>query len=359
MNRSRLMALFLALASLSSFVVAQTKPIFTDDIAVKLSRMPLHCISVEYPNKTAHIINNAEEAALTPRALHPAFFGCFDWHSSVHGHWMLVRLLKTRPNISNRDSIVNVLNQSLTLENLKAEADYFEKYALSKSFERTYGWAWLLKLDEELATWDSPQAQTWHKNLQPLTQTIVALWKNYLPKETYPNRTGVHPNTAFALGYAIDWARATGDKAFERQLIEKAYYHFGKDTQTPAYLEPNGSDFFSPSLEIADLMCRVMPTKDFTRWFDAFLNKRGIDNISKAPAISDITDYQIVHLVELSFSKAWCMKHIGKALPANHRYKKHFIDTADKLLNNALPFVFQGNYGGDHWLASFAVMAMQ
>lgn len=349
--------LALSILLYSSYIKAQNA--FTDEIAMKLSKLPLHCIVSEYPNKTAHIINNKEEAKLTPSELHPAFYGCFDWHSSVHGHWMLVRLLKTKPYLPNRKEIIETLNRTLTAENLLVEAKYFGQYALADSYERTYGWAWLLKLDEELATWKDPQACEWHKNMQPVTKAIVERWKKYLPKETYPNRTGVHPNTAFALAYAIDWARTTGDSAFEKQLKEKAFAHFLKDEKIPAYLEPNGSDFFSPSLETADLMCRIMSKQEFTRWFNKFFDKRDIENISKAAVISDIKDYQIVHLVGLSFSKSWCMKHIGNALPENHPYKKHFLATSKQLLENALPFVFQGNYGGEHWLASFAVMAMQ
>ncbi|WP_370899695.1 DUF2891 domain-containing protein [Chryseobacterium gossypii] len=349
---------FLALIS-ASFLYAQEVPRLTDEIAMKLSEKPLHCITQEYPNKTAHIINNETEVPLSPKDLHPSFYGCFDWHSSVHGHWMLVRLLKTKPTLSNAKEIEKVLDHSFQKENLQAEADYFTKYQLTNTFERTYGWAWLLKLDEELATWDHPKARAWHMNLKPLTDQILKSWKAYLPKQTYPNRTGVHPNTAFAMAFAIDWARANQDKDFEKQLMEKAKYFYLKDQNTPAYLEPDGSDFFSPSLEIADLMRRVLPQNDFIKWLDGFYEKRSLENIEKAPVVSDLTDYQTVHLVGLSFSRAWCMKGIARALPDNHRLKKDFQRTADKFLANGLPLLFQGNYGGDHWLASFAVYALE
>ncbi|MBW3524410.1 DUF2891 domain-containing protein [Chryseobacterium sp. NKUCC03_KSP] len=349
----------LALAFLPLFNFAQKSPKLTDEMAIKLSEKPLHCINQEYPNKTAHIINNANEVVLTPKDLHPSFYGCFDWHSSVHGHWMLVRLLKTKPNLSVAKDIEKVLDNSFTKENLQTEADYFTKYQLTTTFERTYGWAWLLKLDEELMTWDHPKAKIWHQDLKPLTDKILSSWKTYLPKQTYPNRTGVHPNTAFAMVFALDWARATGDKTFENELIEKAKYFYLNNTKTPAYLEPDGSDFFSPSLEIADLMRRILPQKDFVKWLDQFYEKRSIENIEKIPVVSDLSDYQTVHLVGLSFTKAWCMKGVAKSLPDNHSLKKQFQKTANIFLNKGLPLLFQGNYGGDHWLASFAVYALE
>ncbi|MDQ0594654.1 hypothetical protein QFZ37_003023 [Chryseobacterium ginsenosidimutans] len=341
------------------FLYAQEVPKLTDEMAIKLSEKPLHCINQEYPNKTAHIINTANEVSLSPKDLHPAFYGCFDWHSSVHGHWMLVRLLKTKPNLPIANDIEDILDHSFKKENLQAEADYFTKYQLTTTFERTYGWAWLLKLDEELATWDDPKAKIWHQNLKPLTDKILSSWKTYLPKQTYPNRTGVHPNTAFAMVFALDWARANHDKDFENQLIERAKYFYLNNTKTPAYLEPDGSDFFSPSLEIADLMRRVLPQKDFVKWLNNFYEKRSLENIEKIPIVSDLSDYQTVHLVGLSFTKAWCMKGIAKSLPDNHHLKKEFQKTSTVFLNNGLPLLFQGNYGGDHWLASFAVYALE
>lgn len=343
---------------INTFFHAQDKLQLSDDIAEKLAEKPLQCINQEYPNKTAHIINNAQEALLTPQKLHPTFYGCFDWHSSVHCHWMLLKILKTKPNIANSAVINSVLDVSFSADKIKQEADYFTKYEIAQNFERTYGWAWILQLDKELATWDNPQAKRWHQNMKPLTDEILRLWKAYLPKQTYPNRTGVHPNTAFAMSFALDWARVTGDKNFEKDLIEKSRIFFLNDTDTPAYLEPDGSDFFSPSLEIADLMRRILPQKDFVIWLDQFYSKKSIENISKIPIVSDINDFQTVHLVGLSFSKAWCMKGIAKSLPDGHPLKIKFTETADVFLNNALPLVFEGNYGGDHWLSSFAVYAL-
>lgn len=349
----------LAVVFFPFLIFAQQSPKLTDEMAVRLAEKPLHCINQEYPNKTAHIINTADEVSLSPKDLHPSFYGCFDWHSSVHGHWMLVRLLKTKPNLQILKDIENMLDQSFRKENLQTEADYFTNYQLTTTFERTYGWAWLLKLDEELMTWNHPKAKAWHENLKPLTDKILSSWKAYLPKQTYPNRTGVHPNTAFAMVFALDWARAAKDKDFENQLTEKAKYFYLNNIKTPAYLEPDGSDFFSPSLEIADLMRRVLPQKEFVTWFNQFYEKRSLENIEKIPVVSDLSDYQTVHLVGLSFTKAWCMKGIAGSLPNGHPVKKEFLKTADVFLVNGLPLLFQGNYGGDHWLASFAVYALE
>ena len=346
------------LFTLFSVMTSAQVPSLTDEIAFTLSQKPLHCINQEYPNKTAHVINGEVDVKLSPKELHPSFYGCFDWHSSVHGHWMLVKLLKEKPSLKNREELFAVLDASFQPEKVKAEAEYFTKYQVAKNFERTYGWAWLLQLDAELSTWDHSKAKLWHKNMKPLTDVVVSLWKDYLPKQTYPNRTGVHPNSAFALGFAIDWARATGEKTFENSLVEKAKYFYLNDRKTPAYLEPDGSDFFSPSLEIVDLMRRVLAKDDFVKWLNNFYEERSIKRISDMPIVSDLNDYQTVHLVGLSFTRAWCMKGVAAQLPKNHQLKKHFETTADHFLANALPLIFKGNYGGDHWLASFAVYAL-
>ncbi|MDO5615887.1 MAG: DUF2891 family protein, partial [Cruoricaptor ignavus] len=166
-------------------------------------------------------------------------------------------------------------------------------------------------------------------------------------------------NTAFGLAFAIDWAKASNDQIFENQLIEKAKYFYLKDEKTPAYLEPDGSDFFSPSLNIAYLMSRVLTEKDFASWLNQFYDKKSLDNIKVIPVVSDLSDYQTVHLVGLSFSRAWTMKGIAKALPKNHKYKKVFAESSDVFISNGLNLLFQSNYGGDHWLASFAVYAMK
>lgn len=329
----------------------------TPELTAKLAAMPLKCIGTEWPNKTGHKSVAASDHVLLPSELHPSFYGCLDWHSSVHGHWMLLRLLRLYPEFSERDRVVEVLGRSFQPEKLMAEAAYFGKYG-DYTFERTYGWAWLLKLDQELSMMKDSRSVNWRASLKPLRDTMVTLWKRFLPKQTYAIRVGTHGNTAFGMGFALDWARAEGDTAFEQLLVEKAKEHFGMDRKIPAHLEPNGSDFFSPSLEAAELMSAIMLPGDFVKWFDRYYTKEGIERITSTPVVSDRTDYQLVHLDGLSLTRAWCMQHIAKSLPPKHRYRALFERTADEFIVKALPHVTSGNYGGDHWLASFAVYAL-
>ncbi|WP_420155480.1 DUF2891 domain-containing protein [Siphonobacter sp.] len=349
--------IFLAGLAMSGQVLAQT-PSLTEAQASHLASLPLHCITQVLPNKPNHTYEFESDLQLTPQQLHPSFYGCLDWHSSVHGHWMLVRLLKTFPTLPEQSAIRAVLDSSFQASRLQAEAAYFDTYKLAKGFERTYGWAWLLKLDEELQTWNDPQAKVWHQNLQPLTAKILTLWKNFLPKQTYPNRTGVHPNTAFGLVFALDYARTVKDTAFEKLIIQRSKDYYGGNTNAPGYQEPDGTDFLSPSLEVCDLMRRVLPAKDFIGWFDRYLSKESLNTVTKLPFVSDRTDYSIVHLDGLCLSRAWCMKGIASALPKQDKRRQLLLDSASEHLSKTLPHVAAGNYGGEHWLASFAVYAL-
>lgn len=347
--------LLLFFVSCSHHLFAQT---LDENTAVQLARMPLHCINNVFPNKTSHTADSISDAVLLPNQLHPSFYGCLDWHSSVHGHWLLVKTLKQFPGIKIRDSIIQLLDNSFQQEKIAAEALYFTKYKTTKTFERTYGWAWLLKLDEELNSWDDPLARKWHNILKPLTEQVVALWKAYLPKQTYPNRTGVHSNTAFGLVFALDWARSLKDTAFEKAIVLKSKEFYLNSIATPAYLEPDGTDFLSPSLEIADLMRRVLPRQSFVIWLNKFYESRSIKRITQLPVVSDRTDYLIVHLDGLTISRAWCMKGIASILPVNHPWKKLFEKTSADFLKKAMPNIIGGNYGGDHWLGSFMLYAL-
>jgi hypothetical protein len=358
--------LLLALLFTSTVTLAQNsylttqngQLVLTNAGASFLAQLPLHCIHTEYPNKTGHTIEAEQDAKLTPKELHPAFYGCLDWHSSVHGHWMLVKLLKNFKNLPEEAQIRKILSESFQPQNMKTEADYFTKYKLSKTFERTYGWAWLLKLDEELYTWDDPQGREWHQNLRPLTQQVLNLWAAFLPKQTYPNRTGVHPNTAFGLVFALDYARTVKNTNFEKQIIEKAKYFYLQNTQAPAIQEPDGSDFLSPSLEVADLMRRILPAPAFVQWFNRFMPAEGLRNVLKMPVVSDRNDMQIVHLDGLSLSRAWCLKGIVQALSKSDPRRAQMLKSAQNFINTTLPQITNGGYGGEHWLASFAVYAL-
>ena len=325
--------------------------------ASHLTSLPLKCITQEFPNKTSHTSNSEKDHVLLPKQLHPVFYGCFDWHSSVHGHWMLIRLLKLFPSMPEATAIREVLNKTITRENVVNEVKYFD-IPLTAGWERTYGWAWILKLDEELFSWNNPDAKRWHEALQPLTKKIVELWTNFLPKQTYPNRTGVHPNTAFGLVFAIDYARTEKNIAFEKAIITSAKNIFSNDKNAPASWEPNGSDFLSPCLEEADLMRRIYSPKEFILWFNQFFTGQSLKHLTILPVVSDRTDLQIVHLDGLSFSRSWCMKGIAAVLPDNDARKKLLLRSAVKHLATALPHVVSGEYGGEHWLASFAVYAL-
>ena len=325
--------------------------------ASHLASLPLKCITQEFPNKTNHTSNNDSDHVLLPKQLHPAFYGCFDWHSSVHGHWMLVKLLKLFPSLAEVNTIRDVLNKTITKENIINELKYFD-IPLTAGWERTYGWAWILKLDEELSNWNDEDGKRWHEAMQPLTQKIKQLWMKFLPKQTYPNRTGVHPNTAFGLIFALDYARAEKDTTFEKAIVASSKTIFWKDQDAPASWEPNGSDFLSPSLEEADLMRRVLTRKEFTTWFNRFFSLKSLKHLTILPVVSDRTDLQIVHLDGLSFSRSWCMKELAAALPATDARKKLLLRSSLNHLATALPNVVSGEYGGEHWLASFAVYAL-
>ena len=322
-----------------------------------LASLPLKCIFQEYPNKTGHTANGDSDQVLTPQQLHPSFYGCFDWHSCVHGYWMLTRLLKKFPGLPQRADIENAFNTTLTPEKIAQEVKYFQ-LPLARSYERTYGWAWLLKLDQELMEWKDTSAQKWHASLQPLTQKIIELWTAFLPKQTYPNRTGVHPNTAFGLVFALDYARAAGNTNFEQAIIKAAKNLFGKDAQAPVRWEPDGSDFLSPSLEETDLMRRVLPHAEFTKWFNQYMPATGLQNVLKIPVVSDRTDLQIVHLDGLCFSRSWCLKGLASTLPKTDPRRARLLKASIHLLSSSLPHIASGQYGGEHWLASFAVYAL-
>ncbi len=325
--------------------------------ASHLASLPLKCILQQFPNKTSHTSNGDSDHVLLPKELHPAFYGCFDWHSSVHGHWMLIKLLKLFPNIPEAVMIRKVLNTTITTENIINEVKYFNM-PLTSSWERTYGWAWILKMDEELFTWNDPDAKKWQEALQPLTKKIIELWTKFLPKQTYANRTGVHPNTAFGLVFALDYARTEKNTAFEKAIVDASKTLFLKDRNTPASWEPNGSDFLSPSFEEADLMRRVLPAKEFITWFNQFFTHESLKHLTILPVVSDRTDLQIVHLDGLCFSRSWCMKGLAAALPANDARKKMLQRSSVNHLAASLPNVVSGEYGGEHWLASFAVYAL-
>lgn len=325
--------------------------------ATKLALLPLKCMEQEFPNKTNHTSYKDSDHILLPRQLHPAFYGCFDWHSSVHGHWMLIRLLRLFPDLPEAGAIRKAINRTITIENIEQELKYFS-IPLTSGWERTYGWAWILKLDQELNEWKDEDGARWKQALQPLTSKIISLWMNFLPKQTYANRTGVHPNTAFGLVFALDYARSAGNTVFEKAIMEASLQLFANDKLAPASWEPNGSDFLSPCLEEADLMRRVLSPEKFRVWFNRFLKKTDLEHLRQLPVVSDRSDLQIVHLDGLCFSRSWCMNGLAATLGKNDPARNLLLTAAARHLATALPHVVSGEYGGEHWLASFAVYAL-
>ena len=328
--------------------------------ASHFASLALKCVTREYPNKPDHTINDAADVR-GPRALHGTFYGCFDWHSSVHGHWMLVHLLRLFPSLPEAREIRAALDANLSPRNIANEVAYL-KQSNRASFERTYGWAWLLKLAAELHGWDDRDGKRWSQNLQPLADGFAEKYLSFLPKQNYPIRTGVHPNTAFglafALEFALDYAMAIDNRHLRSLIEERSRAYFGADTNYPAAWEPGGEDFFSPALMEADLMRRVMTPADFEQWFHRFLPgiARGQPRQLLQPAIvTDRTDPKLVHLDGLNLSRAWCMRSIAAALPRNDPARNVLARSSAAHAKAGLDHVASGNYEGEHWLASFAV----
>lgn len=325
-------------------------------LASRFARLVLAGVHREYPNKLDHVLNGPDSLK-SPRALHPAFYGCFDWHSAVHGHWLLARILRLLPALPEAPAIRAALNTSLTPANIAVETAYLSR-PNSGSFERTYGWAWLLKLAEELALADNP---SWGKALAPLADAFINRYLDYLPRADYPIRSGVHPNTAFGLAFALDFAAASHHAPLLSRVRTAATTYFADDENYPAHLEPGGSDFFSPALMEADLMRRVLEPGDFTRWLARFLT--GIASGEPASLfnpvlVSDRKDLQIVHLDGLNLSRAWSLRSIAAALSFDDPARPVMLASAERHAQAALPHIATGDYGGDHWLATFAVLAL-
>lgn len=325
----------------------------TIEQAERLSSLPLKCLQQEYPNKLGQVLNNDNEVK-SPKNLHPAFYGCFDWHSSVHGHWLMVRLLKEFPKLKNRKIIREKLNEQLTKDNIRQEIAFF-KTKYNDSFERTYGWAWILKLQQELLTWKDKDAENWADNLQPLADLIVDKYIAFLPKLNYPIRTGEHINTAFGLTFAYDYSFLTKNRELQDLIIKRSKEFYFQDQKSPLHYEPSGYDFLSPSMEEADLMRRILSKSDFILWFKKFLPQMVKQSFKWKPGkVSDRTDGKLVHLDGLNFSRAWCLYAIGHY---DERYR-HLLKIADQHLEYSLPSIVDGDYMGEHWLATFALIAL-
>ncbi|MGA8271635.1 MAG: DUF2891 domain-containing protein [Candidatus Sulfotelmatobacter sp.] len=336
---------------------AGTPAMFDINAAERFANLALACVHKEYPNKIAHSLNSDADVA-PPRKLTPAFYGCYDWHSSVHGHWLLVRLVRTFPNASFVPAAREALRQSLTAENIAQEAVYLRTEGRA-SFERPYGLAWLLQLVAELREWDDPQAREMAANLHPVEQAALERLKDWLPKLSYPVRIGEHSQTAFALGLMLDYASTLGDTKFADLLQSKARQFYSNDKNCPLAYEPSGEDFLSPCLGEADLMRRVLPSDEFARWLGTFLPqisqaKGGVPWLQ--PVVSpDPSDPKLAHLDGLNLSRAWMLEGIAAALPKGDKRLPLITAAAEEHRRAGLAAVTGEHYEGGHWLGSFAV----
>lgn len=329
----------------------------TDAQVTKFARVALAGITREYPNKPGNVMAGPEHVE-SPRAMHPAFYGCFDWHSAVHGHWTLVRLMRLHPDWTEaRAEVIKAVGGNLTAANLKQEAAYFER-PYAQAFERTYGWAWLLRLAQELRAWDHDLGRAWAQNLAPLETTIVKLAKAYLPKLRMPIRSGQHVDTAFGLAFFLDYARAVKDGELEALCIERAKAWYAQDEDYPFRYEPSGHDFFSAGLNVADLMRRVLEPKAYAAWIETYLPTLASGKLgpwTQPATVEDVTDGHLVHLAGLNLTRGWTMRGIASALPKGHGGRAHLERLAREHTAGGLGYVFSGDYAGEHWLGSFAV----
>lgn len=322
--------------------------------AEHLAQLPLGCVTVEYPNKLNQTLDDASQLR-SPKALHPAFYGCFDWHSSVHGHWSLAMLLKEYPQMAQSQQVIDALKHSLTADKILAEVAYFDAPS-SGNYERPYGWAWLLKLAAELHDRDDQLGNELEQNLKPLTDLIAQKFVTFLPKLNYPMREGTHKNTAFALALAWDYGETVGDEVLLQSISDTATRFYADDKNCPLSWEPSGSDFISPCLEEANIMRKVMSAENYRTWLKAFLPSLSNSDFALAPGeVSDRADGHLVHLDGLNFSRAWCLYGIAQSLPEYD----HLRVIADQHIRHSLPAIVDDNYSGTHWLGSFALQALR
>ena len=333
------------------------RQVLTEERAAGFARIALGHVEREYPNKLDHVIDEPADAA-GPRALHPVFFGSFDWHSCVHGYWMLARLLGRFPAMAPAGEIRALFNRRLTWDAVAGEAAYLDRPG-SRGFERPYGWAWLLKLAAELRSLDGPGQAAWGITLAPLAEAFADRFMAFLPKATYPIRTGAHSNSAFALALARDYAVALGDDALLGLLWEKAVDWYGRDRDCRPQ-EPDGDAFLSPALMEAECLRGLLPPGEWRPWFDAYLPDLAAERpeaLFRPAVVSDRTDGKIAHLDGLNLSRAWCWRALAGALPAEDPRRAVLDAAAERHIAAALDAV-QGHYMGEHWLASFAVLAL-
>lgn len=324
--------------------------------AERFAAMALDCVHREYPNKVAHVLAGPQDLG-TPAQLTPAFYGCFDWHSAVHGHWLLARLARRFPDAPLAASARAALDTSVVPEAIATEVGYVGRDD-RVGFERPYGLAWLLQLAAELRAWDDPQARRWARTLEPLERVAARRLAEWIPKLSHPIRSGEHSQTAFAFGLALDWARQRGDDERAELLVAQSRRLYGRDRDCALHLEPSGHDFLSPCLGAADLMRRVLPPRQFSTWLTVALPQVPADGSTAwlpLAAPTDRRDGKLVHLDGLNLSRAWMLDGIEQGLPAADPRRAALRQTARRHADAGLAAVSDEHYAGGHWLASFAV----
>jgi hypothetical protein len=358
MRTAVLLALMLLATSGSAGQAATAPPLVALDaqVAAGFAALALKCLHAEYPSHISHSMDSDEDAR-PPHLLTPAFYGCYDWHSDVHGHWLLVRLVRLFPDAPYAAAARVELARSFTPENMAGEATYLKREDRA-SFERPYGLAWLLQLSAELREWPDPQAQLWSNALQPLEAEAAARIKSWLPKLHYPIRIGEHDQTAFSFGLIWDWAGIAADTQMRSLLADAAHRFYLQDRDCPLNYEPSGEDFLSPCLAEADFMRRVLGTEEFSRWLSNFLP--GISRPSNGgwlhPAVvTDRADPKLAHIDGLNLSRAWMLEGIAHGLARGDRRIAVLMNAAAQHRQAALPAVTGEHYEGGHWLGTYAV----
>jgi hypothetical protein len=344
------------LALLTGATPAEAAPGLDEAAAARFAQLALACAHLEYPNKISHTLQGAADVR-APHELSPAFYGCYDWHSSVHGHWLLAKLAKAFPDAPFAAQARATLAQSLSAQNIAGEVAYLRGPGRA-SFERPYGLAWLLALAAELRSWNDPEAQQWSRNLQPLETEAAQRLMAWLPKLRYPIRVGEHSQTAFAFGLIEDWAVASGDVGMARLLDSRARSYYLADRNCPLAYEPSGEDFLSPCLAEADFMRRILPPAEFARWLKAFLPQvpsNGQADWLVPGEVTDRADPKLAHIDGLNLSRAWMLEGIASGLPRGDRRIAALRAAAAAHANAALPAVTGEHYEGGHWLGTFAV----
>ncbi len=329
----------------------------TAELAARFAAIALGNVTREFPNKLDHVMSEPADVK-GPRALHPIFYGSFDWHSCVHGYWVLARILRRFPELPEAPAVRRLVDAHFTAENAKAELDYLGRPG-NRGFERPYGLAWLVMLAAELARHESAHGRRWFDVLAPLTSECAARLRDYLIAATYPVRAGIHNNSAFALILAMEYADACGDETMAAALRQKSRSWFGDDAGCPAW-EPDGEDFLSPALTEALCMARALAPADFAAWLQRFLPRltaREPASLFRPATVSDRTDGKIVHLDGVNLSRAWCWKSLADSFGAGDPRRPIVLDATAAHLDASLPHVGD-DYVGSHWLATFALLAL-